>query len=676
MNISNGVNKKFLISIIILSVLAAGGFFYLPKTNFSKFNPLAAVASFFSSFNDKETETARLLRESRLELEKLQEENYLLKEKLELEEETRTNLELKYELELENLVIEFKNLAEMIDDFGQQMARLTQVSDMETELSDQEIEEEEESETEELEKEKDVCLVNVNTASKEELQKIIGVGSVIAQRIIDGRPFSSIYNLIRVNGIGEVTLQKIIDQGCAYVENDTGPSISEPISPSGSGTSSLKKEKTCTENSIEINTVSQKELEKLTGVGPDIAEKIIKERLFFTINDLIKVSGIGETKLQNIKNQGCAYVDESLLPPIASFTFFPQTPFVNQEIIFDASFSTSYAGKIISYLWDFGDGNSTSTSLATTTHSFATPGQFLIMILVVDDRQATSSPATTTINVINPPQPILEISTTTLSFRGEEEEIFSSQSIVIENSGEEELNWTASTTVTVDWLSIVPDSGTISAFSSSTIEILVNTFGLSPGSYQATTTIEAPDAQNSPQEISVSLEIFEPAKNLLKNEFFEEWELEDNEPDYWKPAHWIGSTGHSFKNNWFQDADALVGNYSVKIGGGDERILKQIIIEMETNITYFSEVWVKGTGKTRIGIIYPSGYYNYSDWQELQNSAWTKITHSATTSATPGEKGGLAITTIDEGGDDPLTTLYLGAAWLGTAPPPKNWLQI
>jgi len=51
--------------------------------------------------------------------------------------------------------------------------------------------------------------INVNTASAEELQSIVGVGPVIAQRIIEGRPFGSIGDLIRVRGIGQVTLDRM-----------------------------------------------------------------------------------------------------------------------------------------------------------------------------------------------------------------------------------------------------------------------------------------------------------------------------------------------------------------------------------------------------------------------------------------------------------------------------------
>ena len=61
--------------------------------------------------------------------------------------------------------------------------------------------------------------VEINTASLEQLDEIIGIGPALGQRIIDDRPFSSIDDLLRVSGIGEKTLQKIKDQGLAYVEN-------------------------------------------------------------------------------------------------------------------------------------------------------------------------------------------------------------------------------------------------------------------------------------------------------------------------------------------------------------------------------------------------------------------------------------------------------------------------
>ena len=61
--------------------------------------------------------------------------------------------------------------------------------------------------------------VEINTASLQQLDTLIGIGPTYAQRIIDGRHYSSVNDLLRVSGIGEKTLQKIKDQGLAYIED-------------------------------------------------------------------------------------------------------------------------------------------------------------------------------------------------------------------------------------------------------------------------------------------------------------------------------------------------------------------------------------------------------------------------------------------------------------------------
>jgi len=69
--------------------------------------------------------------------------------------------------------------------------------------------------------------IEINTASLQQLDEITGVGLTMAQRIIDARPFSSIDDLLKVRGIGEITLQKIKDQGLAYVNGQTQQPIVE-----------------------------------------------------------------------------------------------------------------------------------------------------------------------------------------------------------------------------------------------------------------------------------------------------------------------------------------------------------------------------------------------------------------------------------------------------------------
>ena len=53
---------------------------------------------------------------------------------------------------------------------------------------------------------------------------------------------------------------------------------------------------------IDINSASKAELDKLPGVGESTAQKIIDNRPYARIEDLLNVSGIGESKFEEIRN--------------------------------------------------------------------------------------------------------------------------------------------------------------------------------------------------------------------------------------------------------------------------------------------------------------------------------------------------------------------------------------
>ncbi len=52
-------------------------------------------------------------------------------------------------------------------------------------------------------------IIDINKASETELQSINGIGPVLAGRIIAGRPYKNVEELLNVSGIGPKTLEKI-----------------------------------------------------------------------------------------------------------------------------------------------------------------------------------------------------------------------------------------------------------------------------------------------------------------------------------------------------------------------------------------------------------------------------------------------------------------------------------
>ena len=54
--------------------------------------------------------------------------------------------------------------------------------------------------------------VNLNTASKEQLEALPGIGPTKAQAIIDGRPYQKTEDIMKVKGIKQGTYNKIKDK--------------------------------------------------------------------------------------------------------------------------------------------------------------------------------------------------------------------------------------------------------------------------------------------------------------------------------------------------------------------------------------------------------------------------------------------------------------------------------
>lgn len=62
--------------------------------------------------------------------------------------------------------------------------------------------------------------IDINSATVNDLDKIVWVGETTATKIIEGRPFESLEDLDNIYGIGDKKLRDIIDEGLACVENE------------------------------------------------------------------------------------------------------------------------------------------------------------------------------------------------------------------------------------------------------------------------------------------------------------------------------------------------------------------------------------------------------------------------------------------------------------------------
>lgn len=84
--------------------------------------------------------------------------------------------------------------------------------------------------------------------------------------------------------------------------------------------------------------------------------------------------------------------------PVASFAESAETVHTGENIFFDASGSNDLDGDVITYLWDFGDGE-TAVGI-NTSHAYRDDGTYTVTLTVIDNDGATGS-TTSSKNILN-----------------------------------------------------------------------------------------------------------------------------------------------------------------------------------------------------------------------------------------------------------------------------------
>ena len=149
--------------------------------------------------------------------------------------------------------------------------------------------------------------VDINAAAILDLTQIIHIDTIRAAEIISLRPFESVRDLDRVDGIAAVRLQEILDQGlvCASSETTSEPPA-DPDPPSDPP--SDPPVSTCDFWQVDLNLADREDLLQIVFVEEHNVDALISLRPIESLDELSVISGIDATALDRIERQGVACI--------------------------------------------------------------------------------------------------------------------------------------------------------------------------------------------------------------------------------------------------------------------------------------------------------------------------------------------------------------------------------
>jgi competence protein ComEA len=146
-----------------------------------------------------------------------------------------------------------------------------------------------------------------NTATAAELDRLPGIGPSLAARIVEERtrgPFTTVGDLTRVRGIGAALANTL----AGHMSLPAGPMRSNPSTVTGLtpvGTAATRTSETPVREPLDINYISSTDLQKVQGVGPVLAARLIARRdslrRFTSWAQVDSVAGVGPALLSRLK---------------------------------------------------------------------------------------------------------------------------------------------------------------------------------------------------------------------------------------------------------------------------------------------------------------------------------------------------------------------------------------
>jgi len=133
-------------------------------------------------------------------------------------------------------------------------------------------------------------MVELNSATAEELAQLPGVGEATARKIIAGRPYRSIDDLVPAG----VPLRTVERMKPHIAIRPPATKVETTRTPAAAAAPAHK--------SVDLNTADLGALETLPGIGPATAKAIVAGRPYSSIDDLERVKGLGRSKIGAIRD--------------------------------------------------------------------------------------------------------------------------------------------------------------------------------------------------------------------------------------------------------------------------------------------------------------------------------------------------------------------------------------